>query len=69
MKPNRRRDAERKAAACDGKKTYTDILHARRVARALREHHAEHVAPYRCVRCNGFHLGSSDHRSKPLKDR
>ena len=52
------RGAEKRAASCDGKRIYTDILHARKVARAIR-----------CKRCNGFHLGSADHEKKPMKDR
>ena len=60
------RGAEKRAASCDGKRIYTDFLHAREVARALHEHHNDRFAPYRC---NGFHLGSADHEKKPMKDR
>lgn len=63
------RGAEKRAASCDGKRIYTDFLHAREVARAIHEHHNERIAPYRCKRCNGFHLGSADHEKKPMKDR
>ena len=61
--------AEKRAASCDGKRIYTDILHARKVARAIHEQHNDRIAPYRCKRCNGFHLGSVDHEKKPMKDR
>lgn len=63
------RGAEKRAASCDGKRIYTDILHARKVARAIHEHHNDRIAPYRCKRCNGFHLGSTDREKKPMKDR
>ena len=63
------RGAEKRAASCDGKRIYTDILHARKVARAIHEHHNDRIAPYRCKRCNGFHLGSTDHAKKSMKDR
>lgn len=63
------RGAEKRAASCDGKRIYTDILHARKVARAIHEHHNDRIAPYRCKRCNGFHLGSAGAEKKPMKDR
>lgn len=63
------RGAEKRAASCDGKRIYTDILHARKVARAIHEQHNDRIAPYRCKRCNGFHLGSADNEKKPMKDR
>ena len=63
------RGAEKRAASCDGKRIYTDILHARKVDRAIHEHHNDRVAPYRCKRCNGFHLGSAGPEKKPMKDR
>ena len=63
------RGAEKRAASCDGKRIYTDILHARKVARAIHEHHNDRIAPYRCKRCTGSHLGSADHEKKPMKDR
>ena len=46
------RGAEKRAASCDGKRIYTDILHARKVARAIHEHHNDRISPYRCKRCN-----------------
>lgn len=61
--------AEKRAASCDGKRIYTDILHARKVARAIHEHRDDRVVPYRCKRCNGFHLGSAERENKPMKDR
>ena len=63
------RGAEKRAASCDGKRIYTDILHARKVARAIHERHNDRISPYRCTRCNGFHLGSADLEKKPMKDR
>lgn len=63
------RGAEKRAASCDGKRIYTDILHARKVARAIHERHNDRISPYRCTRCNGFHLGSADREKKPMKDR
>ena len=63
------RGAEKRAASCDGKRIYTDILHARKVARAIHEQHNDRISPYRCKRCNGFHLGSAEHEKKPMKDR
>ena len=62
-------DAEKRAASCDGKRIYTDILRARKVARAINEQHNECVLPYRCVHCNGFHLGNAERTRKPMKDR
>lgn len=63
-------NASRPSNYCFGKVIYFDIRYARKVARLLWRHHRDAVAPYRCVRCNGFHLGSSMSRNhKPLKDR
>lgn len=42
---------------------------ARKVARAMHERFGEVFAPYRCVRCNGFHIGHHGNLKKPMKVR
>ena len=68
MKPSGA-DAAFRAARCDGKKTYPLFKQAERAATWLRRTNGDIVEPYRCRSCNGFHLGSSEHRGHPLKDR
>lgn len=56
-------------AACEKKHIYTGMSQARKVARAMHERFGEVFAPYRCVRCNGFHIGHHGNLKKPMKVR
>ena len=41
-----------------GKRTYANKPIAEKLARRVNESGREHVAPYHCTRCHGWHLGT-----------
>lgn len=44
-------------AACEGKKVYETMRHAKQDARRMRQHLGEVFVPYRCPHCRRIHVG------------
>lgn len=68
MSKSSKKGAVKRASGCTGKTTYTDINKARQVARHISRMGDGRVDTYRCIHCNGFHLGHNVRDARPLKD-
>lgn len=53
-------DAERDAACCVGKHRFDSLAHAAVAVRRQNKRGEGRVAPYRCDRCRGFHVGQQN---------
>lgn len=68
MPKSSKKGAVKRASGCTGKTTYTDITKARQLARRISRMGGGRVDTYRCIHCNGFHVGHNERDSRPLKD-
>jgi len=53
-----------KAAACDGKTTYTRMSIAENAAKWLARYTDERFSPYKCRHCGKYHIGATDDRRR-----